>query len=120
MKFAVLLLLLFSFVETAQSQEVVSALPSFEIIDWKGQKLSSSDLKNQVVIIDFWAPWCAPCKKEMPGFQQLQDRYAKQGLIVIGFKAEVMADTEDPIEFAKKLGIRYPLAAGSAQILEKF
>jgi cytochrome c biogenesis protein CcmG, thiol:disulfide interchange protein DsbE len=56
----------------------------------------------------------------MPGYQKLLDRYSSQGLVVIGFKVDFMADTEDPVRFAQQLGIRYPIAVGSEEIREKF
>ena len=97
-----------------------SHLPSFATTDLQGRKITSADLTNKVALIDFWATWCAPCKKEMPGYQALLDRYRSRGLVVIGFKAEIMADTVDPIQFVKMLGVRYPIAAGSQEILTKF
>ncbi len=100
--------------------EIGSPLPSFAMVDLHGRRLASTDLKNQVVLIDFWATWCAPCRKEMPGYQTLLDRYGSQGFVVIGFKVDVMADTEDPIRFARELGIRYPIAVGSEEIRNKF
>ena len=56
----------------------------------------------------------------MPGYQELLDRYGARGFVVIGFKFDVMADTEEPLEFARKLGIRYPLAVASDDIKQKF
>ena len=72
------------------------------------------------MLIDFWATWCQPCKKEMPGYQKLLDRYGPQGFAVIGFKFDTMADAEDPVEFARKLGIHYPLAVASDDLKDKF
>ncbi len=56
----------------------------------------------------------------MPGYQALNDRYGSRGLFVLGFKADVMADTEDPIGFLKQLGVHYPIAVGSEDIRNKF
>jgi thiol-disulfide isomerase/thioredoxin len=71
--------------------EIGSQLPEFTVKDLKGHPISSDDLKGKVVIIDFWATWCGPCKQEMPGYQKLFDRYSAQGLVVIGFKPDAMA-----------------------------
>lgn len=100
--------------------EIGSRLPDFSVKDLQGRSLSTADLRGKVVLIDFWATWCQPCKKEMPGYQKLLDRYGPQGFVVIGFKFDTMADTEDPIQFAKKLGIRYPLAVASDDLKDKF
>jgi thiol-disulfide isomerase/thioredoxin len=72
------------------------------------------------VLIDFWATWCQPCKKEMPGYQKLADRFGAQGFAVIGFKLDIMADTEEPRAFARRLGIRYPLAVATDEVKNKF
>ena len=59
-------------------------------------------------------------KKEMPGYQKLLDRYGSRGFAVIGFKFDTMKDTEDPLRFAKKIGVRYPLAVATEQLKQKF
>src|SRR6202521_2608813 len=89
--------------------EIGSRLPDFSVRDLQGRDLSSADLRGKVVLIDFWATWCQPCKKEMPGYQKLLDRYGSRGFVVIGFKLDTMKDVEDPVLFAKKIGVRYPL-----------
>jgi thiol-disulfide isomerase/thioredoxin len=72
------------------------------------------------VLIDFWATWCQPCKKEMPGYQKLVDSYGSRGFTVIGFKFDTMMDMEDPSLFAKKIGVRYPLAVAPDDLKQKF
>ena len=90
--------------------EIGSRLPDFSVKDLQGHKISSADLRGKVVLIDFWATWCQPCKKEMPGYQKLLDRYGSRGFVVIGFKFDTMRDTEDPLQFAQEN--RSPLSAG--------
>jgi len=97
-----------------------SRLPEFAVKDLGGHEISLSDLRGKVVLIDFWATWCAPCKKEMPGYQQLLDRYRDRGLAVLGFKSSMMADTEDPIRFARSIGVTYPLVVATADLVMKF
>src|SRR6516165_8874101 len=107
-------------VTTIPAGEIGSRLPNFTVVDLQGHKISSADLQGKVVLIDFWATWCQPCKQEMPGYQKLLDRYGAQGLAVVGFKFDTMMDTEDPTKFAEKIGVRYPLAAATDDLKRKF
>ena len=100
--------------------EIGSPLPEFSAIDLHGRPFSSANLHGKVVLIDIWATWCGPCKKEMPGYQKLADRYGAQGFAVVGIKANTMADTENPVGFARKIGIRYPLVVASDELMQKF
>ena len=100
--------------------EIGSRLPEFSVKDLEGHEVSSVDLHGKVVLIDFWATWCQPCKQEMPGYQKLVDRYGSQGFAVAGFKFDTMMDMEDPVKFAKKIGAHYPLAVASDELKKKF
>ena len=100
--------------------EIGSSLPDFSIKDLQGHSLSSAGFQGKVVLVDFWATWCQPCKKEMPGYQSLADRYGSQGLVVIGFKFETMPDMEDPLQFGKEIGVHYPLAVATDDLQQKF
>jgi thiol-disulfide isomerase/thioredoxin len=100
--------------------EIGSRLPEFSVKDLQGHEISSADLRGKVVLIDFWATWCQPCKKEMPGYQKLLDRYGSRGMAVVGFKFDTMRDMEDPVQFAKRIGVRYPLAVAADDLKQKF
>jgi thiol-disulfide isomerase/thioredoxin len=100
--------------------EIGSSLPDFSVRDLQGRPLSSADLRGKVVLVDFWATWCQPCKKEMPGYQRLVDEYASRGFVVIGFKFDNMRDVEDPIQFARGIGVRYPLVVATDKANQSF
>ena len=100
--------------------EIGSRLPNFSLKDLQGREISLTDLRGKVVLIDFWATWCQPCKKEMPGYQKLVGTYGSRGFAVIGFKFDTMMDMEDPALFAKKIGVRYPLVVATDDLKQKF
>jgi|SRR5579864_214172 len=104
----------------AAAGEIGSSLPDFFLNDLQGHPLSSPDFRGKVVLIDFWATWCQPCKKEMPGYQSLADRYGSNGLVIIGFKLDTMPDVEDPLQFARGMGVHYPLAVAADDLKQKF
>src|SRR5690349_13492023 len=72
--------------DVIKTGEIGSQLPDFSTQDFEGREISSAGLRGKVVLIDFWATWCQPCKKEMPGYQKLLDRYGPRGFVVVGLK----------------------------------
>lgn len=78
-------LLLILFAGTAQAE--YPQLPDFRLPTTQGE-ISSAKLNNQVVYVDFWASWCKPCQKSFPFLNELQARYAKQGLTVLGINLD--------------------------------
>ena len=69
-----------------------------------------SDYKGKVVVLDFYATWCAPCRAETPRLVELQRQYAAQGLQVIGLNVGGEDDRAQVPTYAKEFGIQYPLA----------
>src|ERR1700731_4805529 len=104
----------------SKTGEIGSRLPDFSVKDLQGREISSADLRGKVVLVDFWATWCQPCKREMPGYQKLLNLYGSRGFAVVGLKWDTMMDTEDPAQFAKKIGVRYPLAVAPDDLKQKF
>ena len=98
--------------------EIGSRLLDFSVKTLQGREISSADFRGKVLLVDVWATWCQPCKKEMPGYQKLLDRYGPRGFAVLGLKATMMMDTEDPIKFAREVGVHYPLAIESPQAMQ--
>src|SRR5260370_7111518 len=85
--------------------EIGSHLPEFSAKDLQGREISSADLRGKVVLVDFWATWCQPCKKEMPGYQKLLNLYGSRGFAVIGFSFDTMMELKAPPHFQKKSGV---------------
>jgi len=92
--------------------------PAISLTDIEGKRLDLSDYKGKVVVLDFWATWCAPCREEIPGFVEMQEKYASQGFSVIGVS---MDDEPGPVvEFYKEFKMNYPVAVGNPRIGELY
>lgn len=80
--------------------EVGTRAPDFTATDLEGQPVSLADLRGDVVLLNIWATWCAPCREEMPSMQRLHDRFAADGLRVVA----VSVDTDTGGRFAPVSG----------------
>jgi thiol-disulfide isomerase/thioredoxin len=85
--------------------------PKLELKDVEGRALRLSDYKGKVVLLNFWATWCAPCRAEMPDLVKWQREYKSRGLRVIGvtYPPEELAEVR---EFIKSVKVNYPVALG--------
>lgn len=81
----------------------------FRLPDMQGKIHKLSDWRNKVVVLNFWATWCPPCREEIPEFVKLQNTYGKAGVQVIGVAVD---NLEDVKEFYKAEGMNYPVLIG--------
>src|SRR6266849_5781420 len=98
--------------------EVGARVPEFRLKDISGREVSSEDFRGNVLLVDFWATWCEPCKVEMPGFQDLQNRYGDRGLAVVGIALD-----SDPVamaRFAREHGVHYTLLLTAPEVERQF
>ncbi len=83
-----------------------------------GQQLHLSDYRGSVVLLDFWATWCDPCREEIPHFVELQNRYRDQGLQIVGVS---MDDSPEPVrDFYRQFKMNYPVVMGNASTGELY
>ena len=84
------------------------AAPDFEVETFDGETLKLSDLNGKVVVLNFWASWCPPCRWEMPFFETMWQEYQEQGVVFLGI---AMSDTLENVKaFAEEAGVTYPVA----------
>ena len=70
--------------DSSQANEQLTAMPALSLKDFAGKAIQSTQFKGNVLVLDFWATWCGPCIAEIPELNRLQEKYADQGLKVIG------------------------------------
>ena len=95
-----------------------TAAPDFTRIDLDGKPLQLRAFRGKVVLLDYWATWCAPCKVEVPHLVEFQKKYGPQGLQIIGIS---MDDNPAPVKiFAREFGMNYPIVLGNAKLAEAY
>jgi thiol-disulfide isomerase/thioredoxin len=93
----------------ASQQKIVEQLPEFSLADLDGRQREISEWRGRTLVINFWATWCAPCRREMPLLQALQDEGSDRGLQVIGIAVDRLPDVR---AYVAETGITYPILVG--------
>ncbi len=99
------------------SNGTTQAAPGFRLMDIEGHAVSLSDFRGKVVILDFWATWCPPCRREIPDFIALQSQYKSRGLQIVG----VALDEPGKVKgFADYNGMNYPVLLGNDDVSAEY
>jgi len=103
----------------AQASLTGQAAPALTFKDLAGKEVSLAALKGKVVVVDFWATWCGPCRQEIPGYIEMQKKYGKDGLVIIG----VSLDQKGPKvvkKFVEANSMDYTVVMGDDKAVDAF
>ncbi len=102
-----------AFAQAAQQRQVPTPFPVMK--DLGGRVIRLSDYKGKVLLVNFWATWCPPCRAEMPDLIKLQREYGKRGLQIVGitYPPEKRALV---LEFTRSIKVNYPIALGTREM----
>lgn len=90
-------------------------LPDFTLADLDGAPRSIRSWPGKSMIVNFWATWCAPCRREIPLLREIQHRHADEGFQIVGVAVDFR---EDVVKYAKDIGIDYPVLIGEQDGLD--
>ena len=94
-------------------------IPQFSLPRLEGQILRSEDLKDNIVVLDFWATWCEACVSEIPEFNRLDKEYSARGVKVIGLAVQ-SGWASDIQKFVKQYNMRYSILVGNDDTVADF
>ena len=98
----------------SKQPEKLDQLPEFSYPDLQGNSRSSQEWSDKIVVLNFWASWCPPCRKETPAFIEVQSSYPQQ----VQFVGIAIDDKEPVQDFADTYGINYPTLLGDMSAIE--
>ena len=111
------LILLMLFCLPAHAVDLDGDAPDFTLKSMSGENLRLQELRGQVVLVNFWATWCGPCRQEMPVLDQIHKRYESMGFAVLGLNVDT--DAAKARKIAERLGVSFPLLLDTDQKVSK-
>ena len=96
---------------------VAPKIPIFDLVltDLNGKPQGLGQWKGRILVVNYWATWCHPCREEMPGFSRLQDKFRDKGVQFVGISID---DAAKIVEFQKETPVNYPLLIGDMNIMK--
>ncbi|HEX9262966.1 MAG TPA: TlpA disulfide reductase family protein, partial [Candidatus Binatia bacterium] len=91
-----------------QPMKDTAPTPEFSLNTPDGKKISLKDFRGKIVLLNFWASWCVPCREEMPAMEKLYQEYKQKNFVVLA--VAVKDRKQDALDFVKELKISYPIA----------
>ncbi|MEK6595920.1 MAG: TlpA disulfide reductase family protein [Pseudomonadota bacterium] len=99
-----------SVLSSEASQQGAKAIFAANLPDLQGENQTVSQWLGNVIVVNFWATWCTPCREEIPEFIETQEKFRDQGLVFVG----IAIDQADKVKmFSQEFGINYPVLVGS-------
>jgi peroxiredoxin len=115
LKYALIIIALVLFAKTTYASD--KKAPYFELKDLNSNKVRLTDFAGKVIILDFWATWCPPCKKEIPDFIELYKQYSKRGVTIIGIALDEYNAVKN---FHSENKINYPILLGTDEVVKLY
>ena len=102
--------------QVSMNQNSKMKAPDFALTSTSGKKINLSDYKGKIVILDFWATWCGPCRRGVPDLVDIQKEF-KDKVVVIGISLDDQRTMGDIMPFMKEYGINYPIVYGTSKVV---
>jgi len=99
----------------APESVIGTKVEDFSLSDSNGELRSLSEWQNKVIVLNFWATWCAPCREEIPAFVELQQQYRDKGLQFIGI---ALQEAEEVRGFMEEFNVNYPSLVGGDEVIK--